>query len=57
MPCINCVAHTVQELAGHAGVASFVVGVMCHAGTCPYGHPIHADIAFTGLATAAIDGY
>ena len=29
---------------------------MCLAGTGPDGHPIHADIAFTGHATGAIDG-
>ena len=40
----NCVAHTIQEFAGHAGVASFVGGGMCRARTGPDGNPIHADI-------------
>ena len=52
----RCVAHTLQEFSGHAGVASFAGGGMCRAGTGPDGHPVHADIAFTGLATGAIDG-
>ena len=52
----NCVAHTIQEFAGHAGIASFVGSGMCRAGTGPDGHPIQADIAFTGLATGAVEG-
>ena len=52
----NCVAHTIQEFARHAGVASFFGGGMCRAGTGPDGHPIHADIAFTGLKAGAAVG-
>ena len=33
----NCVAHIVQKFAGHAGVASFVGGGICRAGTGPDG--------------------
>ena len=52
----NCVAHTIQEFAGHAGVASFVGGGMCRAGTGPDGNPIHADIALAGLKAGAAVG-
>lgn len=40
----NCVAHTIQEFAGHAGIASFVGGGMCRAGTGPDGHLIHGTL-------------
>ena len=46
----NCVAHTLQEFSGHAGVASFVGGGMCHAGTGPDSHLVHGDIAFTRVS-------
>ena len=38
------------------GIASFMGGGMCRAGTGSDGHPIHADIAFEGLSSGAIVG-
>ena len=52
----NALVYTLQEFARHAGIASFVGGAMCRAGTSSDGHPIHADIAFEGLSSGAIDG-
>ena len=51
----NALVYTLQEFARYAGVASFVGGGMCRAGTGSDGHPIHADIAFEGLSSGAID--
>ena len=52
----NALVCTLQEFARHAGVASFVGGAMCRAGTDSDGHPIYADFAFEGLSSGAIDG-
>ena len=52
----NALAYTLQEFARYAGIASFMGGGMCRAGTGSDGHPIHADIAFEGLSSGAIVG-
>lgn len=51
----NAVIYTAQQFASHAGVASFLCGAICRAGSGQDDHPIQADIAIVGLTTGAVD--